>query len=85
MLGEVVVEIGADCAVPIDLAHLGAGVAEATGKGSLNRLAGRLGELFEELIDEFANDLAGGFAGFCGDSAVEGEEGGDEVDVGFGL
>ena len=82
-MGLVMLEVGANGAVPIDFV-----VARAAGAGGFvqaaeDGLAGGLLEFAAEFVDDFLDDGAGGVFGFGGEDVFEGEECGDEVNVGL--
>src|SRR5690606_23955749 len=81
---QVVLEIAADGAVPVDVGDsAGAGGAGGAVQGALHGGTGVVGEFPFQVVDDATHDGARCFAGAFRHDVFEGQQGAHQVDVGF--
>ena len=83
ILGLVMLEVGPDGAVPVDLVVPRPARSRRPVQAAGHRLPQRFGELPEQVIDDLSHHQAGRLLGLAGHDPTERKEVGDEVDVGL--
>src|SRR5215471_2855171 len=83
MMGLVMTEIGADGSRPVDVGVTRPASALRTVECAAKSFASIVFEPPQQVVDHFANDLAGGFEGFARNGSPESNEIGNQVHVGL--
>ena len=83
VLGQVVLEVPGDGAVPVDVAQLGSVRAGGAVQGSGDGGPGAVGDALLDVLDDGADDGPRGRPGRLRDGRAEADQGRDEMDVGL--